>query len=115
MFQVCDEVVKNSYPKPNKVSAAVLTATGNIYPGVSYHSDVYILTMHAEMVALSHAATHGEKDIIAVTGPNCHACKQLLWENSLNSKTDIIVVLKIGNKFKRVPLSTMMPYAWPAR
>lgn len=35
--------------------------------------------MHWEMVALAHAALHGEQDIIAIVGPSCHICKQLIY------------------------------------
>lgn len=116
MFQEAERVVNNTYPKPGKVVCSVVTTSGTIYPGVNYYSDTYTATMHAEMVALAHAATHGEKEIVAVTGPNCHLCKQLLWENSIRSGIDIMVVFKIEDeKFKMVPLSEMMVYAWPDR
>ena len=113
MFEVVETSLINCYPKPNKVSAAVLTKSGNIYPGVSYHTDIMSLTMHAEATALAHAAIHGEKDIVAITGPNCHACKQLIWENSVKSGIDIQVIFKGKSKFKIVPISKMMLYSWP--
>lgn len=58
MFRLAEEVARNSFPKPNKVGVALLTKKGNIYLGVSYHSDVYTLTMHTEATALAHAAIH---------------------------------------------------------
>jgi len=113
MFEVVEKSLINCYPKPNKVSAAVLTKPGNIYPGVSYHTDIMALTMHAEATALAHAAIHGEKEIIAITGPNCHACKQLIWENAVKSGIDIQVVFKEKSRFKIVPISKMMLFPWP--
>jgi len=113
MFEVSDNSLINCYPKPNKVSAAILTKSGNIYPGVSYHTDIMSLTMHAEATALAHAAIHGEKEIIAITGPNCHACKQLIWENAVKNGIDIQVIFKEKSRFKIVPISKMMLYPWP--
>src|SRR3990167_9612201 len=99
MLKVANENLKNTYPESGKgYSVAVLTQKGNIYPGASYCSDTYTLTMHSEAVALAHAATHGETAIVAITGPNCHICKQLIYESSLRSGIDI---------------SKLMPYPWP--
>ena len=65
------EVAKaNTYPVPHKgYAVTVLTAAGNIYEGVSYKSDTMTLTMHCEMTALANAAIHGERDVVAITGP----------------------------------------------
>lgn len=119
--RLCEELLKKSktalkqcYPKSGEgYAVAVLTSKGNIYTGASYKSDTYTLTMHSEAVALAHAAQHDEKEIIAITGPNCHICKQLIWESSLNSGIEIQVVFKENNQLKKVPISEMMPYPWP--
>lgn len=113
IFESAGKVSSNTYPIPNKACCAVLTSKGTIYPGAEYRSEIMTLSMHAEATALSHASIHAEPEIIAITGPNCHACKQLLWENSVRFGNDIIVLIKDGNKVKKVPLSTMMSYAWP--
>lgn len=113
MFVERERVVENTYSKPGKVAVALLTSSGNIYQGVSYHSDVYTLTMHAEMTALANAAIHGEKEIVAIIGPNCHICKQLLWESAVRSKIDSVILIKEDEKIKKVYLSEMMTYAWP--
>lgn len=116
MFMVANKAKENTYPKGRKgYSAAVLTKKGNIYPGVSYCSDTYTLTMHGEAVALAHAAIHGETDIIAITGPNCHICKQLIYENSLRSGINVFVIIEEGEKFKQIPISELMPYPWPEK
>lgn len=116
LLKVGGEAIVNCFPEPGKgFSAAVLTKTGNIYEGVSYKSDTHTLTMHSEATALAHAAIHGEPEIIAITGPNCHICKQLIWENSLQSGTDIVVVMKENNQIKKVPISEMMLYPWPEK
>lgn len=114
MFELDLETMKNTYPNPNDgYAVSVLTKNGNIYSGISYQSDTYTLTMHSEAVALAHAAVHGEKEIIAITGPNCHICKQLIYENSLRSGIDIVVIFEENGKIKQIPISEMMPYPWP--
>ena len=114
MFAVADKAIKNTYPTSNRgYSSAVLTKKGNIYPGASYGSDTYTLTMHGEAVALAHAALHGEKEIVAITGPNCHICKQLIYESSLRSGIDTLVLIKENSEIKQIPISELMPYPWP--
>jgi cytidine deaminase len=114
MLAHAEAVKKNTYPQAgNGYAVAVLTAKGNIYEGVSYKSDTYTLTMYCEMTALANAAIHGEKDIIAITGPNCHMCKQLIWESALNSGNDIRIVMEENGRIKQVPISSLMQYPWP--
>lgn len=115
MFREQQKVLKNTYPHKGKggYSAAVMTVAGHIYEGASYESDTQSLTMHGEAVALAHANLHGETAIIAITGPNCHICKQLIWESSLRSKIDIVVVVREAGKIKQIPISELMPYPWP--
>lgn len=103
----------NTYPESGGYAVTVLTARGNIYEGTSYKSETYTLTMHCEMTALANAAIHGEKDIIAITGPNCHMCKQLIWESALNSGNDIQIIMEEDGEIKQVPISSLMPYPWP--
>jgi len=104
----------NTYPTPGKgYAVTVLTAKGNIYAGVSYISDTMTLTMHCEMTALANAAIHGEREVIAITGPNCHMCKQLIWESALHSGIDIQIIMESEGEIKRVPISSLMPYPWP--
>jgi len=116
LLKLANEAMKNTYPKSGKgYAAALMTKTGSIYTGVSYLSDTETLTMHSEATALAHAAIHGEKDIVAITGPNCHICKQLIYENSLRSGIDVVVVIEENNQIKQIPISKMMPYPWPEK
>lgn len=104
----------NTYPVSGKgYAVTVLTASGNMYEGVSYKSDTMTLTMHCEMTALANAAIHGEREIVAITGPNCHMCKQLIWESALNSGIDIQIIMEDKGGIKRVSISNLMPYPWP--
>lgn len=105
----------NTYPTAHRgYAVAALTDKGNIYPGVSYNSDTLTLTMHCEMTALANAAIHGEKNIIAITGPNCHMCKQFIWESALHSGIDIQIIMEEDGKIKQLPISSLMQYPWPA-
>lgn len=115
MFRIVKEALKNAYPCGRGFAVVVLTKKGNIYPGVSYKSDTYTLTLHSEAVALAHAATHGETEILAITGPNCHICKQLIYESSLRSRIDTLVIFEEKGKIKQIPISQLMPYAWPEK
>jgi cytidine deaminase len=71
--------------------------------------------MRSEATALANAAIHGEKDVVAITGPNCHICKQLIYESSLNSGIDITVIIYEDSIVKQIPISELMPYPWPER
>lgn len=114
MLSLAKESLVNTYPKSGDgYAVTLLTKQGNIYPGISYESDTATLTMHSETTALANAAIHGEKDIIAITGPNCHICKQLIYESSLRSGIDTVVIVEEGSKIKQIPISKLMPYPWP--
>lgn len=114
LMQTGDEALQYTYPVPQDgYAVALMTKSGNVYTGASYKSDTGTLTMHSEAVALAHAANHGETDVVAITGPNCHICKQLIYESSLHSGIDIIVLIEDGEQIKQVPISEQMPYPWP--
>lgn len=113
MLKQAEAAKANTYPDAGGYAVALLTDKGNIYEGVAYVSDTYTLTMHSEATALANAAIHGEKNVVAITGPNCHICKQLIWESALRSGIDIQIVLEDGNGTKLVSISELMPYPWP--
>lgn len=113
MIEIAKKANSNTYPEPGGYSVAVLTDKGNIYEGVSYKSDTLTLTMHSEATALANAAIHGEKNVIAITGPNCHICKQLIWESALNSGIDIQIIIEGKDGIDQVYISDIMPYPWP--
>lgn len=115
LLQLSKAALENTYPKgSNGYAVALMTVAENIYEGVSYKSDTRTLTMHAEMTALAHAAIHGETEIVAITGPNCHMCKQIIYESSLRSGIDIVVVMEDEEGIKQVPISGQMTYPWPS-
>jgi len=114
LIEAAQKAMRYTFPVPySGYAAAILTRKGNMYTGASYVSDSHNLTMHGEAVALASAAQQGETGIVAITGPNCHCCKQLLWESSIRSKIDTLIVYKIDGKIQKVPLSSLMPLPWP--
>lgn len=116
MLEKATDAHKNTYPTRNDgYSACVMTNKGNMYEGASYQTEVEVLTMHGEAVAYAHASIHGETAIVAVTGPNCHCCKQLIYESSLRSGIDTIIVLEEEGVIKQIPISSLMPYPWPEK
>jgi len=109
-----ESALKFTYPTPGKgFSVAVVTDQGKVYTGASYNSDTHNTTMHSEAVALARAAQHGETRIVAITGPNCHNCKQLIWESSIRSRIDTLVIFLENDVVKKIPISELMPYPWP--
>ncbi len=123
------KALKNPYPKDADTvyAAAVLTKKGNIYSASQYFSDTYSLTLHSEQCALSHAAAHGEGEIVAIcitsneklekgqfTYP-CHMCKQVLYESSRRSKIkmEILLVNSFDEK-QSLTIDDMISHPWPA-
>jgi len=114
LLKAASKALQNTFPEKGVgFSVALLTVSGNIYTGASYGSDTATLTMHSEASALTHAANHGVTEIVAITGPNCHICKQLIWESSLRSGIDTLIVFRENGKVKQIPISKLMPYPWP--
>lgn len=116
LMKAGDDAMRYTYPKANDgFAVALLTKSGQVYTGASYISDTSTLTMHSEATALTHAANHGEKEIVAITGPNCHICKQLIYESSLHSGIDTVIIIEEDGVMKQVPISTLMLYPWPEK
>lgn len=128
LIKAAKEALKNPYPKGAETvySAAVLTKKGNIYSAAQYFSDTYSLTLHGEQAALSHAAAHGEGDIvvIAITSNEnlqkgeftypCHMCKQLLYESSKRSKINMeILIFNSFGEEQSTDINSMINYPWP--
>ena len=120
------ETSHKRHPKNLRFGAAVLTKKGNIYSASAYWSDTASLTLHAEQAALAHAASHGERDIVAIACVStedekgekfchpCGMCKQLIYENSRDSKIDIEVVMaNLKGEYIVKRISEIIFYPWP--
>ena len=70
------------------VGAAVLTASGRVFPGCNIENAAYPATLCAERVALTSAYAAGEREIVALAviadtpGPvsPCGTCRQVIFE-----------------------------------
>jgi cytidine deaminase len=130
--------LKTCYPPKPRLSygAAVLTTAGKIYSGSNYSSDTASLLLHAEQMALAHAAMHNDTKIlaIAIVGKGkvhlsvsdmdvhedkefahpCGLCKQLIWESSLRSGIDTEVIMaNLKGGYVTEHIKKMVPYPWP--
>lgn len=99
LLQESSKAKQNTFPERGKGEAvALLTKAGNIYTGASYSSDTETLTMHS----------------VAIEGPNCHICKQLIYESSLRSGINTLIIIEEEDgEIKQIPISEMMIYPWP--
>lgn len=103
------------------VGAAVLTASGEIVPGVNIENASYGLTVCGERVAVFRAAAEGHREIraVVVSAPRapgatpCGACRQVLNEFKGNDG-DLLVILDngAGKTPDFVPLATLLPNAF---
>ena len=80
-----------------KVGAAVLTATGEIFPGCNIENASYGLSICAERNAIANAIIGSQKDTITIKAiavannqnvscSPCGACRQVIWEFGKNAQ-----------------------------
>jgi cytidine deaminase len=80
-----------------KVGAAVLTYTGEIFPGCNIENASYGLSICAERNAIANALIGSEKDTITIKAiavvnsqnvscSPCGACRQVIWEFGENAQ-----------------------------
>ena len=109
-----------------RYGAAVRGSTGKIFIGGQYKAETRQISLHAEQVALVHAAAHGESEIsmIAIvsdedpegrsfTNP-CGICKQALYESYLASRTPMLVIMaNMQGEYRVKKLEELIVYPWP--
>lgn len=101
------------------VGAAVLTASGKIFPGCNIENAAYPVTICAERVALFSAYAVGERDIIAVAvitatagvASPCGACRQVLLE--LAPHSTVLLLNTRGDQHITTP-QELLPAAFSA-
>lgn len=103
------------------VGAAVLTASGEVVPGVNIENASYGLTVCGERVATFRAAAEGHRELraVVVSAPKapgatpCGACRQVLNEFR-PPDGDMLVILDRGEEStpEVVPLSMLLPRAF---
>jgi cytidine deaminase len=103
------------------VGASVLTASGEIIPGVNIENASYGLTVCGERVAVFRAAAEGHRELRAVvvsaplapgTTP-CGACRQVLNEfKGADGALAVILDHGPGEEPDVVSLATLLPHAF---
>lgn len=99
------------------VGAAVLTASGKIYPGGNIENAAYSLVMCAERVAIYSAYAAGERDIVAVAvvtptdavASPCGGCRQVLFELAPRSR---IVLLNLNGDRQLTTPQELLPHGF---
>jgi len=99
LIQTATKAMDSAYAPYSKfrVGAAVLTSTGNIFPGCNVENASYGLSICADRNAIANAIIGSEKDTmsikaIAVTNSQnvscspCGACRQVIWEFGQNAQ-----------------------------
>ena len=115
-------------PGNRRFGSALQTSSGNVFSSSAFWSDTLSLTLHAEHAALAHAAAHNDRQAVAIACVStedehgeaychpCGICKQLIYENSLSSGIDILVVMaNLKGKFTVRYISELVPFPWPPK
>lgn len=121
--------VDRSHPKnpPNlRFGSAVLSVDGSIHSSSAFWSDTLTLAVHAEHAALVVAAAAHHRQIRAIACIStedeageafchpCGICKQLIYENSLESRIDVVVVMaNLRGEHILRRISELVPFPWP--
>ncbi len=120
MLRAAREAARHAYVPYSKfpVGAAVLTASGEIVPGVNIENASYGLTVCGERVAVFRAAAEGHREFRAVAvsatlapgATPCGACRQVLNEFK-GPSGDLQVILDHGAGVapRIVPLGALLP------
>ena len=101
------------------VGAAVLTASGRVYPGCNIENAAYPSTVCAERVALTSAYAAGERDIVALAvvadtaGPvsPCGTCRQVIHELAPRC---IVVLANMGGQTLQTTPQALLPGGFTA-
>jgi cytidine deaminase len=99
LIEVATQGMERAYAPYSKfkVGAAVLTATGEIFPGCNIENASYGLSICAERNAIANAIIGSQKDTITVKAiavansqnipcSPCGACRQVIWEFGKNAQ-----------------------------
>ena len=127
-IDAAEEALKTSYnPYSNfAVAAALITSDGEIITGSNVENAAYGSTICAERSALVRANAMGKRDIkslVVMTGAKaetskvsmpCGACRQMIYEASRVSGSDIEVIHLSLRKDKVLvsPISELLPFAF---
>ena len=101
------------------VGAAVLTASGRVFPGCNVENAAYPACLCAERVALTSAYAAGEREIVALAvvadtaGPvsPCGTCRQVILE--LASRCIVVLANTRGQTLQTTP-QALLPSGFTA-
>lgn len=101
------------------VGAAVLTASGKIFPGCNIENAAYGVGLCAERVALHSAYAAGERDIVAIAvvtptvdvASPCGACRQVLLELAPRST---VVLANLSGAERQTTPQELLPHGFGA-
>ncbi len=95
-----------------RVGAALLTASGKVYPGCNVENASYGLTVCAERVAFFNAVSAGERRFVAIVSDGaatpCGACRQIMAEFAPDLKI-LVADAKRHGKVKTFLLDELLP------
>ncbi|MFP4436058.1 MAG: cytidine deaminase [Chloroflexaceae bacterium] len=101
------------------VGAAVLTASGKIFPGCNIENAAYPVTLCAERVALFSAYAAGEREIVAIAvitptddvASPCGACRQVMLELAPRSS---VLLLNLQDARRDTTPQELLPHGFGA-
>ncbi|HXY52419.1 MAG TPA: cytidine deaminase [Terriglobales bacterium] len=117
LLQAASQAMKNAYaPYSNfRVGAAILTSSGELFPGCNVENASYGVTNCAERTAIfSAVAKIGPKlEVVAVAVTNdhgvpcspCGACRQVIYEFG----PDAVVFFRGKKGWKKSPITHLLP------
>lgn len=102
------------------VGAAVLTASGRIFPGCNIENAAYPSTICAERTALFSAYAAGERTIVAIavvadtSGPvsPCGGCRQVMHELAPQA---VVILANMGEALQVTSPQLLLPDGFEAR
>jgi cytidine deaminase len=102
------------------VGAAVLTASGRVFPGCNIENAAYPATVCAERTALFNAYAAGEREILAIavvadtSGPvsPCGTCRQVIHELAPQA---IVLLGNMGAALRVTSPQALLPDGFDAR
>lgn len=119
LIQIALDNKENSYsPYSNfRVSAVVMTKSGEIYKGVNIENASYPATICAERSALAAAISEGARDFhtIVITGDSkdtypCGVCRQFMAE-VLDTDTKVVIA-NSPTDYKTYSMEDLLPHSF---
>ncbi|MGB9722751.1 MAG: cytidine deaminase [Chloroflexia bacterium] len=122
LLEAAREAQKRAYAPYSRfaVGAALLTASGKVFPGCNVENASYGLTLCAERVAIGSAVAAGERDFVAmaVVAPSpgpvspCGMCRQTMVEFNPGLR---LILANLQGEVLETTAGDLLPGAFTAR